>query len=111
IAALAALAGEVVSEVVEDAAGDIPQTPIQAWFFERFPEGENHWNQAVLLQARDLDTDRLARGLGQLVARHDALRLRFTRQADGWHQAVAAPHPVQIETATPDELQRRLDIT
>ncbi|MGQ3075663.1 MAG: amino acid adenylation domain-containing protein, partial [Ferrovibrionaceae bacterium] len=117
IAALAAVATSVTADIAEDIAGDIPLTPIQSWFFERFPEGENHWNQAVLLKVRDLDIDRLGQALNRLVARHDALRLRFHRQADGWRQTVSAAHAVEIEVAEVTDLaeagtrlQRRLDI-
>ncbi|WP_321818500.1 MULTISPECIES: non-ribosomal peptide synthetase [unclassified Paraburkholderia] len=69
-----------------------PLTPIQAGFFEKHPAGLAHWNQAVLLSAREaLDPVRLDAALCALVARHDALRLRFGRDAQsrGWHQRIA----------------------
>ncbi|MFM0609408.1 amino acid adenylation domain-containing protein [Paraburkholderia sediminicola] len=82
-----------------------PLTPIQAAFFDKHPHGLGHWNQAVLLEVRDaLDPAALEGALQQWVARHDALRLRFERDAgvpDGsancaprWRQRVAP-----IETA------------
>ncbi|MFM0302263.1 amino acid adenylation domain-containing protein [Paraburkholderia sediminicola] len=77
-----------------------PLTPIQAAFFDKHPQGLAHWNQAVLLEVRDaLDPATLETALQQWIARHDALRLRFERDAavpDGsanraprWRQRVA----------------------
>ena len=82
--------GEVLAEV-RDA---LPLTPVQAWFFSRYPDGEPHWNQSVLLDVRgELEADALERALTALVARHDALRLRFERHPDGWSQRVLADAP------------------
>ncbi|WP_394844480.1 non-ribosomal peptide synthase/polyketide synthase [Pendulispora brunnea] len=70
--------------------GEIPLTPIQARFFERHPWGPAHWNQSILLRvAGGLAVPALERALAAIVARHDALRLRFTRQGDTWTQRVA----------------------
>jgi non-ribosomal peptide synthase protein (TIGR01720 family) len=84
------------SEAAQEIAGPLPLTPIQARFFELHPEGPAHWNQAVLLRVPgELDGVRLDQALQALVARHDALRLRFER-SDGtrsegiWRQRVAA---------------------
>ncbi|MFM0400732.1 amino acid adenylation domain-containing protein [Paraburkholderia aspalathi] len=77
----------------------LPLTPIQAAFFTKRPDGESHWNQSVLLDTADaLDPDRLSDALTALVQRHDALRLRFTRDGNGngnsdaprWQQRVVA---------------------
>ena len=82
--------GEVLTEV-RDA---LPMTPVQAWFFNRYPDGEPHWNQSVLLEVRgELEADALERALSAVVARHDALRLRFERYPDGWSQRVLADAP------------------
>ncbi|MFM0609409.1 amino acid adenylation domain-containing protein [Paraburkholderia sediminicola] len=73
----------------------LPLTPIQAAFFAKRPDGESHWNQSVLLDAAEaLDPARLSDALTALVQRHDALRLRFTRDgnddAHRWQQRVVA---------------------
>ncbi|WP_144109533.1 non-ribosomal peptide synthetase [Paraburkholderia sp. BCC1886] len=102
IARLAAVM--VPLDAVEDVAeirDVLPLTPIQAWFFTRYPEGEAHWNQSVLLDVRgELDTDALERALAAVVRRHDALRLRFERLGDGhgegWRQQVLAEVPAGL---------------
>jgi amino acid adenylation domain-containing protein/non-ribosomal peptide synthase protein (TIGR01720 family) len=72
-------------------AGVVPLSPIQAWFFERHPDGPSHWNQAILLRViGELDAGVLDACLKTLVARHDALRLRFERSSGSWQQHVAA---------------------
>jgi len=102
-------------------------TPIQKRFFDRFPQGESHWNQSVLLAVRGhLDVDALKRAVASLYGRHDALRLRFVRDEDGgWTQRVSPlasadildvfdlkgepDWAVALERAA-DRLQTRLDI-
>nr|WP_301292871.1 non-ribosomal peptide synthetase [Robbsia andropogonis] len=76
---------------LNDDLSPFPLTPIQQRFFLRYPHGEAHWNQSVLLRVKGvLDISALARAVEALRLRHDALRLRFTRSdADGWRQWVA----------------------
>ncbi|WP_394851110.1 non-ribosomal peptide synthase/polyketide synthase [Pendulispora rubella] len=87
-------------EAQQPVRGDIPLTPIQARFFERHPRGLAHSNQSVLLRVgRELSLEVLERALGRMIARHDALRLRFTRTGDAWRQHVAdsgAPFHVDV---------------
>ncbi|RAS35359.1 non-ribosomal peptide synthase protein (TIGR01720 family)/amino acid adenylation domain-containing protein [Paraburkholderia bryophila] len=82
----------------------VPLTPIQQWFFERFAQAPSHWNQAVLLRVRgSLDEALLERALQALVAQHDALRLRFVRDAGtgGWTQRVV---PVAVASDAADAM-------
>jgi amino acid adenylation domain-containing protein/non-ribosomal peptide synthase protein (TIGR01720 family) len=94
IAELAAVAGrgpEIDAEQ-EAVVGPVPLTPIQRWFFERELPDPHHYNQAVLLVARNrLDAGRLERVVDALLRQHDAFRLRFEHAADGWTQFNAAP--------------------
>ena len=76
--------------------GTAPLTPIQHWFFERQLPNPHHFNQAVLLEILPtLRTDLLRSAIDQLIAHHDALRLRFTPEEAGesapWQQTHAAP--------------------
>ena len=60
-------------------------TPIQHWFFASEIPQAQHWNQSVLLQATEtLDPVRLEQALRDVLVQHDALRLRFKRDADVW---------------------------
>ncbi|WP_322016202.1 non-ribosomal peptide synthetase, partial [Paraburkholderia sp. J12] len=88
----------LVAEVQHDESAPVleinealPLTPIQQTFFERFPLGESHWNQSVVLKVDGhLDVSLLERAVLALSGMHDALRLRFTRDDSGhWQQRVA----------------------
>jgi len=84
-----------------DDGAALPLTPIQRLFFERYPQGESHWNQAVLLKVKGrLVPVALERAVAALEARHDALRLRFVREAGEWKQvAVKAAGTSEAERA------------
>jgi amino acid adenylation domain-containing protein/non-ribosomal peptide synthase protein (TIGR01720 family) len=75
--------------------GTYALTPIQADFLAQSGAAPNHRNQAVLLQPRQpVAAPALLAALGALVQQHAALRLRFSRSADGaWsqHSSVFAP--------------------
>ncbi len=71
--------------------GDAPLTPVQHWFFEQETDAPSHYNQTVLIEVpADLDASRLADAFRQVCEHHDALRLRFSRSAGRWTQAVVA---------------------
>ncbi len=89
LAELAAAAGEGAAVASQaEVTGPVPLTPIQRWFFSLDPEEPWHFNQAVRVRARRALEPRVLEGaLEALLRHHDALRLRFTRDADGaWHQ-------------------------
>ncbi len=72
-------------------AGEVPLTPIQRWFFEQGFADPHHFNQALLLEAREpLVPAALERAMAAIVEHHDALRMRF----DGWRQENAPSEPV-----------------
>ncbi|HEV2861081.1 MAG TPA: amino acid adenylation domain-containing protein [Pyrinomonadaceae bacterium] len=92
VAELAAAASPTASAPDDEAAavGEAPLTPIQRWFFEQEFEAADHWNMALLLEAKaPVRAGLLERALSILVARHDSLRLRFAREGGGWRQFVA----------------------
>ncbi|MEW6497914.1 MAG: amino acid adenylation domain-containing protein, partial [Cyanobacteriota bacterium] len=70
--------------------GTVFLTPIQQWFFEQNLLDAHHWNQAVLLETRQkLDVAGLEESVRALLKHHDALRLRFVKEASGWQQFYA----------------------
>ncbi|WP_414157498.1 amino acid adenylation domain-containing protein [Pseudomonas sp. BNK-15] len=90
---LAQAAGCVDSRQADQrpAEGEARLTPVQLQFFDTPMPVRQHWNQAVLLVPREpLQAAQLQQALAQVVAQHDALRLRFT-QADGQWQQHHAP--------------------
>ncbi|MCG0476936.1 non-ribosomal peptide synthase/polyketide synthase [Pseudomonas aeruginosa] len=118
--ALAAKAGAATAEQ-GPASGEVALAPVQRWFFEQAIPNRQHWNQSLLLQARQpLDGDRLGRALERLQAQHDALRLRFRKERGAWHQAYAeqAGEPLwrrqagseEALLALCEEAQRSLDL-
>jgi fengycin family lipopeptide synthetase B len=99
IAQLAAVAGSAATVQPPQAeqelvGGPVPLTPIQHWFFEQSLPQPQHWNQAIMLEARQqLDSALLCQAVQALLLHHDTLRLRAHQQPDGW----------QLFHATPDE--------
>ncbi|WP_258957758.1 phosphopantetheine-binding protein, partial [Legionella sainthelensi] len=63
-------------------SGAVGLLPIQRWFFAQSFTKNWHWNQSFLIKTPALDVGRLRSCLEQLVAYHDAFRLRF-RECDG----------------------------
>jgi fengycin family lipopeptide synthetase B len=130
VAELASIAGRAEAVVAEQEAvtGPVPITPVQRWFLAQAQPEPEHFNLTLLFRAAGrIDADALARACHAVLAHHDALRLRFTRGADGWEQANAAPDDrsalelvdlsaVAAEgreaafTARAAELQRSLDL-
>ncbi len=72
--------------------GPLPMTPIQQAFFEWDLAEPWHYNQAILLEThRPLKPALVTLTLAHLLHHHDALRLRFVRQEDGWSQHITDP--------------------
>ncbi|MGD1897766.1 MAG: amino acid adenylation domain-containing protein [Phormidesmis sp.] len=70
------------------ATGEVPLAPIQHWFFEQNLNKPAHINQSVTLALPDeFDRHALEVAIAHLYSHHDALRLRFSRQKNGWQQA------------------------
>jgi non-ribosomal peptide synthase protein (TIGR01720 family) len=70
--------------------GAVPRTPIQHWFFERELKDVHHWNQSMLLECPEgLDAAVLEKVVEHLLSHHDALRLRFRKEAGQWQQLVS----------------------
>ncbi|HEX6289539.1 MAG TPA: condensation domain-containing protein, partial [Herpetosiphonaceae bacterium] len=94
IAQLAAVAGTTAQVIAEQQpmTGAVPLTPIQRWFFSLDLPEPHHFNQATLFQVRQpLDLTLLDQAVAHLLDHHDALRLRFVRDMQGWQQQIVAP--------------------
>ena len=69
---------EAKTTAAEPAAGPVPLTPTQRWFFATFRGNIRHFNQALLLRsARRLEPWLLGNVIRRVHRRHDALRLTF----------------------------------
>ncbi|HEY4309676.1 MAG TPA: amino acid adenylation domain-containing protein [Pirellulales bacterium] len=81
----------------EAVVGPVPLTPIQHWFFEQRLAAPEHFNQAVMLEVDDrLEPSFLQASVEHLVAHHDALRLRFVREKNGWKQSNDASDKAEL---------------
>ncbi|MDK1290423.1 non-ribosomal peptide synthetase [Pseudoalteromonas umbrosa] len=82
--ALLAKSGVIVEAPQSDIEGKMPLLPIHEYFFEDEVD-VNHYNQAVLLSIPStLEQSVIEQVVTQLYRRHDALRLCFSKEADGW---------------------------
>ncbi|MER7980507.1 amino acid adenylation domain-containing protein [Streptomyces sp. NPDC095817] len=82
----------------ESGLGQMPATPIVAWFLDR-PGGKDGYNQSGTLRTpAGADQDDLVRALQLVLDHHDMLRVRVTRTADG------AP---ALETLPPGTVEAR----
>jgi amino acid adenylation domain-containing protein/non-ribosomal peptide synthase protein (TIGR01720 family) len=101
VAGMARTAPDAASED-DDAAGDVPLTPVQRWFFALGLRDLHHYNQALVLAVREpVDPDLLETALAAVAAHHAALRFGYRRESGGeWRQipgAVAAGAAVPLE--------------
>ncbi|MGE8391444.1 amino acid adenylation domain-containing protein [Pseudomonas sp. BIGb0427] len=120
--AQAAQAGTVREIEQGPVHGDVALTPVQQGFFELSLTQPAHWNQSLLLNARQtLEPALLEAALKALVDHHDALRLRFEPLGASWRQFHQAPPAAlelwQRQADTPTQLlelceaaQRSLDL-
>ena len=103
IAELAKVAGQSTKVDAEqgNVTGEVPLLPIQTWFFEQEQPTPHHWNQSMLLQVNEpLEEEYLSQAVAQLLAHHDALRLRYTFADGQWKQTYAdvdSEVPLQVE--------------
>ena len=87
VAALAAAARDVDTVVVEDATagiGPVPATPIVRALAETGGPVDGFYQSMVVVTPATLTWDELLTAVNALLERHDALRLRMTRDAEQW---------------------------
>ncbi|HEY0497536.1 MAG TPA: amino acid adenylation domain-containing protein, partial [Kutzneria sp.] len=107
LALVARTSADVAAPVIE---GPAPLTPIQHWFFETYGP-LNHFTMSMLLELpSDVDRDRLSTAIDTVIARHEALRTRFTCENGLWRQEPTPAPTGVLETGT--EISRDgLDLT
>ncbi|MFO0762661.1 MAG: amino acid adenylation domain-containing protein [Byssovorax sp.] len=113
IAGLAAVAETVASaaEVEGRVTGPVRLSPIASWWVEQGFADPHHWNQAVMLEAREaLDPAALEQAVLALIEHHDALRLRVDLDPLGAIQTIAedgGPAPFRrVDLQQVDESER-----
>jgi amino acid adenylation domain-containing protein/FkbH-like protein/non-ribosomal peptide synthase protein (TIGR01720 family) len=89
--------GAVLEKVPLEGACEM--TAIQRWFVEEHEAPFSPFNQVTFLRSSELlDAQKLENALKQLLARHDALRLKLVADASGhWRQEFLAPDAVALE--------------
>ncbi|MBP2319885.1 amino acid adenylation domain-containing protein/non-ribosomal peptide synthase protein (TIGR01720 family) [Kibdelosporangium banguiense] len=88
---------------LEQVTGPAPLTPIQEWFFSTQSGGNpHHFTMATLVElAANVDERAMGTALDAMMAHHETLRMRFSRDQDRWTQEVDAVPPTDVlETAT-----------
>ncbi|SFJ64582.1 amino acid adenylation domain-containing protein [Thermoflavimicrobium dichotomicum] len=72
--------------------GEVPLLPVQHWFFEQERVNPHHFNQAIMFSVdQPLPIKWMKETVKHLLYHHDALRLRYKRQGETWHQYLAEP--------------------
>jgi amino acid adenylation domain-containing protein/non-ribosomal peptide synthase protein (TIGR01720 family) len=94
VASLAPHVAETSPEHAErtPVVGAVPLTPIQHWFFQTHRVNPHQFNQSMLVElTEELDERALRSALEELLAQHDALRMRYERVEGEWRQYNAPP--------------------
>ena len=98
------------------ATGEAPLTPIQHWFLDALPDHRDRWNQAYLVEiGHDLDASTIRDVVAELIAHHDALRMRLARRGGRWYQDFPPPNAeipwrvVQVRVGTPAMHRERIE--
>jgi amino acid adenylation domain-containing protein/non-ribosomal peptide synthase protein (TIGR01720 family) len=118
VAELAAVAGAAPIARAEQGTleGEAPLTPIQCWWFEQDLTHVHHFNQSVLVEMPGkLDPVLLERAWAEVLRHHDALRLRYRREAGRWrqfYQSASEPVPftrVDLRSTADAQVRDRID--
>ncbi|MCP9986091.1 amino acid adenylation domain-containing protein [Streptomyces sudanensis] len=72
--------------------GEVPLTPVQSWFLDSHPKAPEHFDMTLLVELDEaVDLALMPRAVEALLAQHDMLRLRVTREDGAWRQRIV-PH-------------------
>ncbi len=102
VAALAGAANRATPKkhIVQKGTGQVPVSPIQAWFHATMAAEPHHYQQAVLLAVPDdLDAVLLERALTSLLAHHDMLRMSVSAESGRLTQNIDAAVPLESRDA------------
>lgn len=76
-----------------------PLTAIQRWFLDSHNQDRHHFNNAVLLAAREpVDPEALSQTVNALWRQHEGLRLTITGHGEGARQCLLPPTHLPVET-------------
>jgi non-ribosomal peptide synthase protein (TIGR01720 family) len=118
VSALARAAGAAAAGTADQGpvTGPVTLTPPQRAFLDADPPHPEHAVQAMMLELRGpVDAEALRGAVARIVEHHDALRLRFVRDADGWRAENApadGPVPfdsVHLDALSPAEQDRAME--
>jgi amino acid adenylation domain-containing protein/non-ribosomal peptide synthase protein (TIGR01720 family) len=105
--ASAGAAGDAPAAEQGEVVGPVPLTPAQHHFLDADPADPHHFNQSVMLAlAADSEAETHRRVFTRLLARHDALRLRFTRHEAEDGSVLWSQHNAGVEEAGAHDLER-----
>jgi amino acid adenylation domain-containing protein/non-ribosomal peptide synthase protein (TIGR01720 family) len=110
--------------------GAVPLMPSQQWFLKQERPNLHRYAHSILLDLHDsLSAGLVTQALQHVYARHDALRLQFIRNSDGWTQVdngsvadavrvsindvarLRTPEQLEAIENAADKLQEGLDLT
>jgi amino acid adenylation domain-containing protein/non-ribosomal peptide synthase protein (TIGR01720 family) len=79
--------------------GLVPLTPIQLSLFQQNLPHPHHWNQSVLLELKqNINPLTLPKIIYHLLQHHDALRMSFRQETDGWQALIDDSEPKVLFT-------------
>ncbi|GLZ36653.1 non-ribosomal peptide synthetase [Actinokineospora sp. NBRC 105648] len=97
-----------------EVSGPVPLTAIQRRFLDGDPVAPHHLTQSTTVElGGEVDVAAWRTAVAALLEHHDALRMRFTRDGDGWRQHNAPVSPVDVlahhDLSEVDDQDRVLD--
>jgi amino acid adenylation domain-containing protein/non-ribosomal peptide synthase protein (TIGR01720 family) len=100
----------------EIVTGPVPFTPIQCWFLEQNWSNPHYFNQAMMFEASPAIAPHVfERAFRELAAHHDSLRLRLSRNDQGWLQlnagleALPDFRTVDLSALSPQEFKSAIE--
>ncbi|MFJ2510968.1 amino acid adenylation domain-containing protein [Streptomyces griseoviridis] len=95
--------GETSADAPAEVSGRVALTPVQDWFFTEHTVNPGHYGMSLQVElAPDTDTALLERAIGAVVAHHDALRMRYTRDGGTWIQEYGATDATALRLTVRD---------